>query len=87
MSRGMPYRLPYVHPGVPDDRHEVALLQLQGACHVVQRQDHSARGVGGELVYVHDAQVGTLPALDGRRHLLVVGHPLQVFMLTFMFFS
>jgi hypothetical protein len=68
--------LAVVHPGVPHNRHEVALLQLQGAGHIVQREDDAPGSVGWQLVYVHDAQVGAPPALDSRGHSLVVDLPL-----------
>ena len=64
-----------VHPSLPDDRGKVALFELQGAGHVVERDDHTAGGVCGQLVDVHDAQVRTLTAAYRRRDLLVVNIP------------
>ena len=66
-----------VDPGLPHLRGEVLLGEPDRLGQVVHRHDGLAGGVGGQLVQVHDPDVGPLAGGDRGRHPLVVLRPLH----------
>src|SRR4029453_9399274 len=66
-----------VDAGLPDLGVEVALLELEQLSHRVQGDDDAPGGVGGQLVDVHDGDVGAVAGLHRGRDLGIEVGPLQ----------
>ena len=66
-----------VDAGVPDDRREVVLGELEAGGDLVERHDDPAGGARRQLVDVHDADVGTGAGRHRGWDLRVVVGPLQ----------
>ena len=69
--------LALIDPGLPDRAGEVRLLQVEGGREVVERDDHLAGRVAGQLVEVHRSHVRPLAGLGRGRQPLVEVRPLD----------